>query len=117
MAIRTLLDHGIQQEHIIFVTFLVARIGGVSVLGRAFPRIKIICGAVDESLRETWLDHYDKEGLQLEKCAKVRGRRVQHMASFPSGDMHVTAQGLAWRPSCIRARPCRLAHAPIRCDR
>lgn len=62
MAIRTLLDHGVQQDHIIFVTFLVARKGGITVLQRAFPQVKIITGAVDEGLREAWLDHYNEQG-------------------------------------------------------
>ncbi|KAH7925492.1 armadillo beta-catenin plakoglobin [Leucogyrophana mollusca] len=62
MAIRTLLDHGVRQDHIIFVTFLVARSGGVSVLRKAFPRVTIVCGAVDDNLREAWLEHYDAEG-------------------------------------------------------
>ncbi|KIJ66860.1 hypothetical protein HYDPIDRAFT_26280 [Hydnomerulius pinastri MD-312] len=62
MAIRTLLDHGVQQDHIIFVTFLVARNGGLAVLQRAFPKVRIICGAVDGGLREAWLEHYHTEG-------------------------------------------------------
>ncbi|KAH7884328.1 uracil phosphoribosyltransferase-domain-containing protein [Phlebopus sp. FC_14] len=62
MAIRTLLDHGVRQDHIIFVTFLVARTGGLFVLQRAFPKVKIICGAVDKGLREAWLEHYHTEG-------------------------------------------------------
>ncbi|KAF8134911.1 armadillo beta-catenin plakoglobin [Boletus edulis] len=62
MAIRTLLDHGVQQDHIIFVTFLVAHNGGISVLHKAFPKVRIVCGAVDEGLRETWLEHYHSEG-------------------------------------------------------
>ncbi|KAK0480033.1 armadillo/beta-catenin/plakoglobin [Armillaria novae-zelandiae] len=56
MAIRILLDHGVRQDHIIFVTFLVARDGGISVLRRAFPDIKIVCGAVDDEMEEAWLD-------------------------------------------------------------
>lgn len=56
MAIRILLDHGIRQDHIIFVTFLVARGGGISVLRRAFPDVKIVCGAVDDEMEEAWLD-------------------------------------------------------------
>lgn len=52
MAIRILLDHGIHQERIVFVTLLVARGGGVSVIRSAFPRVKIICGAVDDGMRE-----------------------------------------------------------------
>ncbi|KZP11020.1 armadillo/beta-catenin/plakoglobin [Athelia psychrophila] len=61
MAIRSLLDHGVRQDHIIFVTFLVARSGGITILHRAFPQVKVVCGAVDEVLREAWLDPYDKD--------------------------------------------------------
>ncbi|KDR76262.1 hypothetical protein GALMADRAFT_247565 [Galerina marginata CBS 339.88] len=62
MAIRILLDHGVRQDHIIFVTFLVARGGGVSVLRRAFPGVKIVCGAVDDEMQEGWLEGYKGEG-------------------------------------------------------
>ncbi len=54
MAIRVLLDHGVQQENIIFVTFVVAAAGGVRVLQRAFPGVRIVCGALDPVLRESW---------------------------------------------------------------
>lgn len=73
MAIRTLLDHGVQQDHIIFVTFLIARTGGVTVLQRAFPEVKIVTGAVDEGLREAWLEHYNEKG---EGQSEGDGRRV-----------------------------------------
>ncbi|KAF8735985.1 hypothetical protein AX14_001064 [Amanita brunnescens Koide BX004] len=56
MSIRILLDHGVEQDHIIFVTFLVARGGGISVLRRAFPDVKVVCGAVDDEMKEGWLD-------------------------------------------------------------
>ncbi|VDC04789.1 unnamed protein product [Peniophora sp. CBMAI 1063] len=59
MAIRVLLDHGIKQNHIIFVTFLVARRGGIAHLRRAFPEVHIVTGAVDEGLRELWLENTD----------------------------------------------------------
>lgn len=62
MAIRVLLDHGVRQDHIIFVTFLVARGGGVSVIRKAFPDIKIVCAAVDDEMREGWLEGYKGEG-------------------------------------------------------
>ncbi|KAF8638288.1 hypothetical protein AX17_002308 [Amanita inopinata Kibby_2008] len=62
MSIRILLDHGVKQDHIIFVTFLVARGGGISVLRRAFPHVKIVCGAVDDMMREGWLEGYQGEG-------------------------------------------------------
>lgn len=60
MAIRILLDHGVPEDHIIFVTFLVAKGGGISVLRAAFPRIKIVCGAVDDRMKEGWLDVLDE---------------------------------------------------------
>ena len=62
MAIRVLLDHGVQEDHIIFVTFLVARSGGVSVLRQAFPGVKIVCGAVDDNMKEGWMEGYKGEG-------------------------------------------------------
>ncbi|TFK75223.1 armadillo/beta-catenin/plakoglobin [Pluteus cervinus] len=61
MAIRILLDHGVRQDRIVFVTFLVALAGGVSVLRKAFPEVKIVCAAVDEEMREGWLDGYKGE--------------------------------------------------------
>ncbi|PIL35674.1 hypothetical protein GSI_02404 [Ganoderma sinense ZZ0214-1] len=54
MAIRVLLDHGVPQENIIFVTFIVAAAGGVRVLRRAYPGVRIVCGALDPVLRESW---------------------------------------------------------------
>ncbi|EIN04896.1 armadillo/beta-catenin/plakoglobin [Punctularia strigosozonata HHB-11173 SS5] len=56
MAIRVLLDHGVQPGHIILITFLVARNGGIPFLQRAFPDVKIVTGAIDDGLREVWLD-------------------------------------------------------------
>lgn len=73
MAIRTLLDHGVQQDHIVFVTFLIARTGGVTVLQRAFPKVKIVTGAVDEGLREAWLERYNEKG---EGQSEGDGRKV-----------------------------------------
>ncbi|KAJ3920174.1 armadillo/beta-catenin/plakoglobin [Lentinula edodes] len=62
MSIRILLDHGVRQDHIIFVTFLVARTGGITTLRRAFPHVKIVCGAVDNEMREGWLEGDRGEG-------------------------------------------------------
>jgi uridine kinase len=59
MVIRILLDHGVQQDHIVFVTFLVARDGGISILRRAFPDVKIICATVDDHMREGYV--YDED--------------------------------------------------------
>ena len=54
MAIRVLLDHGVREENIIFVTFVVAASGGMRVLQHAFPRVRVVCGVVDPVLRESW---------------------------------------------------------------
>ncbi|KAJ3850338.1 armadillo/beta-catenin/plakoglobin [Lentinula lateritia] len=62
MSIRILLDHGVRQDHIIFITFLVARTGGITTLRRAFPHVKIVCGAVDNEMREGWLEGDRGEG-------------------------------------------------------
>ncbi|KAJ3822471.1 armadillo/beta-catenin/plakoglobin [Lentinula raphanica] len=62
MSIRILLDHGVKEERIIFVTFLVARTGGITTLRRAFPHVKIVCGAVDNEMREGWLEGDRGEG-------------------------------------------------------
>lgn len=61
MAIRVLLDHGVPQDHIIFVTFLVSEQGGITVLQKAFPHVKIVCSAVDEHLTERWLEVLDAD--------------------------------------------------------
>jgi uridine kinase len=39
----------------------VARSGGVSILRRAFPKVKIVCAEVDDEMEEGWL-----EGVQDE---------------------------------------------------
>ncbi|KAF9445468.1 armadillo/beta-catenin/plakoglobin [Macrolepiota fuliginosa MF-IS2] len=61
MSIRILLDHGVKEDHIVFVAFLVARGGGISVLRHAFPEVKFVCAAVDDEMEEGWL-----EGVQDE---------------------------------------------------
>lgn len=71
MAIRVLLDHGVPEDHIIFVTFLVARAGGISVLRRAFPKVKIVCGAVDDEMLETWLEIPTEEGNSVGEGRKI----------------------------------------------
>lgn len=72
MSIRTLLDHGVQQSRIIFVTFLVARGGGIAALRHAFPDIKIVCGAVDGELQERWVE----PAHQSEGSEETEGRKI-----------------------------------------
>jgi len=55
MAIRVLRDHGVQEDRILFLTFVVARGAGVNAIQKAFPKVKIITGAIDDDLSEHWL--------------------------------------------------------------
>ncbi|KAG8962238.1 Uridine kinase [Tulasnella sp. 425] len=50
MAIRVILDHGVPEDHIIFVTFLIAQDGGIRALRRAFPSVRFVTGSIDEKL-------------------------------------------------------------------
>lgn len=65
MAIRVLLDHGIPQDHIIFLAFLISRHGQLSVQ-RAFPGVKIVTAAIDTELHEM---HLPMTGLILGEAA------------------------------------------------
>jgi hypothetical protein len=56
MAIRLLLDHGIRADHIIFATFVIAASGGVVTIRNAFPGVRIVTGAVDEKMVESWVN-------------------------------------------------------------
>ena len=62
MAIRVLLDHGVQEDHIIFAAFLIARTGGISVLRKTFPKVRIVCAAVDDRISEGWIEGAAKVG-------------------------------------------------------
>lgn len=56
MAIRVLLDHGISQNRIIFLTYLISRSASYSVL-RAFPNIQIVTAAIDPGLDEVKISY------------------------------------------------------------
>ncbi len=51
MAIRVLLDHGVPQERIVFVTLLASAKGGVHALARAFPKVRIVVAGIAPGLR------------------------------------------------------------------
>lgn len=65
MAIRVLLDHGVPESNIIFLTYLIARRGHLSV-HRAFPEIRIVTASIDPGLREM---HLPLNGLVLGEAA------------------------------------------------
>jgi len=64
MAIRVLLDHGVREDHIIFVTFLAAP-RGVRVLNRVFPQVKIVTGSADPTLTPIWIPGNGEEGRNI----------------------------------------------------
>ncbi|CCG81185.1 Uridine kinase [Taphrina deformans PYCC 5710] len=49
MSVRILLDHGISQDRIIFISCLAAPIG-VKTLATLYPKLHIYCGALDDGL-------------------------------------------------------------------
>ncbi|GAA97909.1 uncharacterized protein L969DRAFT_25645 [Mixia osmundae IAM 14324] len=55
MAIRVLLDHGVLQENIIFVCFLVSARGGIQAVSAAFQKVRIVTSACDEGLEELFV--------------------------------------------------------------
>jgi len=55
MAIRVLRDHGVREDRILFLTFVVARGAGVNAIQKAFPKVKVVTGAIDDDLSERWL--------------------------------------------------------------
>ncbi|KAL1927196.1 hypothetical protein VTP01DRAFT_5159 [Rhizomucor pusillus] len=54
MAVRVLLDHDVPEDHIIFTVFLSAPVG-VSVIKKAFPRVKIVTSMMDPVLSKETL--------------------------------------------------------------
>ena len=89
MSIRTLLDHGVQQSRIIFVTFLIARGGGIAALRHAFPDIKVVCGAVDGELQEHWVEAANPpESEDSEKDTEGRMIWVIHPGLGHIGDRY-----------------------------
>ncbi|KAH8822998.1 armadillo/beta-catenin/plakoglobin [Flagelloscypha sp. PMI_526] len=79
MAIRTLLDHGVREERIVFVVLLVARGGGIQILRSAFPKVKIVCGEVDGVMKEQWIEVLNEDGGHSSEEGEVKKRKVWAM--------------------------------------
>ncbi|SCZ87637.1 BZ3500_MvSof-1268-A1-R1_Chr2-2g05103 [Microbotryum saponariae] len=62
MAVRVLLDHGVDEAKIIICAILVSKLGGVWALKRAFPRVRIVSSAADDGLEERWEKKKDGSG-------------------------------------------------------
>lgn len=55
MAVRVLVDHGVKEERIVFVTFLAGKIG-VKRLTKVFPRLKAVVGGLVEDNEARWIE-------------------------------------------------------------
>lgn len=53
MAIRVLLDHEVNEEHILLVSLLMAEVG-VHSIAYAFPKVKIVTTALDPEINEKY---------------------------------------------------------------
>jgi uridine kinase len=55
MAVRILVDHGVEERKIVFVTYLAGRIG-VKRLMSVFPDINVIAGNIADDHEERWIE-------------------------------------------------------------
>ena len=55
MSVKVLVDHGVKENKIVFVTFFAGKMG-VKRLTKVFPGIKIVVGEVVEDNEERWVE-------------------------------------------------------------
>jgi uridine kinase len=55
MAVRVLVDHGVPEEKIVFVTYLAGRIGVNRVLS-VFPDVRVVVARMGDDLEERWVE-------------------------------------------------------------
>lgn len=55
MAVRVLVDHGVKEENIVFVTFCAGE-KGLGRLGRVFPGVKVIVGWTEQEGLGRWIE-------------------------------------------------------------
>lgn len=55
MAVRVLVDHGVQEKRIVFVTYSAGRVG-IGRLLSVFPEIKVVVCRLEDDLQERWLE-------------------------------------------------------------
>jgi uridine kinase len=84
MAIRALLDHGVREDRIIFVTIL-ASPRGVHFLNRIFPKVKIVTGSADPNLRQIWVPGDGDEGGRNVLCIEPGMGHIGMMILLPVG--------------------------------
>lgn len=55
MAVKVLVDHGVAEEKIVFVTYFAGKLG-VNRLLKVFPKMKVVVCAIVEDLQERWIE-------------------------------------------------------------
>lgn len=54
MAVKVLVDHGVPEEKIVFVTYFAAKVG-MNRLCKVFPAVRVVAGRVVEDHEERWI--------------------------------------------------------------
>lgn len=55
MAVKVLVDHGVPEEKVIFVTYFAGRMG-VNRLLRVFPNMKLVVCKIVEDFHKRWIE-------------------------------------------------------------
>lgn len=55
MAVKVLLDHGVEESKIVFVTYMAGKMGLNRLMG-VFPEIKVVAGRVVDDLEVRWVE-------------------------------------------------------------
>lgn len=55
MAVSVLLDHGVPEERIVFVTYFAGKMG-LNRLCKAFPGVRVVLGNVGEDFEDRWVE-------------------------------------------------------------
>ena len=55
MAVKVLVDHGVSEEKVVFVTYFAGRMG-VNRLLKVFPNMTLVVCKIVEDFQERWLE-------------------------------------------------------------
>lgn len=55
MAVRVLVDHGVAEEKIVFVTYMAGRVG-VNRLLSVYPEVKVVVCRLVDDIEERWVE-------------------------------------------------------------
>lgn len=55
MAVRVLVDHGVPEEKVVFVTYFAGKMG-INRLTKVFPKVKVVVCRIVEDYQERWIE-------------------------------------------------------------